>query len=273
MFPFNKANLIEKEGILFNKKTGEISYPLDGNNACFNIEDESWWFKHRNNCIINLAKKYVKDNLILDIGGGNGYVSKGLQDNGIQSCLIEPGVQGCLNAKKRGLTDIVCSDFENLDLDDNSVSAVGIFDVIEHIEDDLTFLKKINKILIENGNLILTVPAYKILWSNEDSEAGHYRRYTIKELKNKLNESGFKIVYSTYIFSFLILPIFLFRTIPSILKIKKNTLKQAKKEHSVNEKSITNKLLNILLNNEITKINKNKTIPFGGSCLIAAIKE
>jgi len=66
-------------------------------------------------------------------------VSKGLQDNDIQNCLVEPGVQICLNVKKRGLTDIVSSDFENLDLDDNSISAVGLFDVIEHIEDDLAF--------------------------------------------------------------------------------------------------------------------------------------
>jgi len=41
----------------------------------------------------------------------------------------------------------------------------------------------------EGGTLILTVPTYKILWSNEDSEAGHYRRYKIKEIKNKRNES------------------------------------------------------------------------------------
>ena len=72
----------------------KISYPTDGNDICFSIEDNSFWFKHRNNCIISLAKKYVKDTPFFDIGGGNGFVSKRLEENGIQTCLVEPGIQG-----------------------------------------------------------------------------------------------------------------------------------------------------------------------------------
>ena len=92
-------SLPEKDGF-FNKNTSKVSYPDDGNDICFNIEKDSFWFNHRNNCIICLAKKYTKDKLFFDIGGGNGFVSKGLEDNGIQTCLIEPGIHGCLNAKK-----------------------------------------------------------------------------------------------------------------------------------------------------------------------------
>jgi hypothetical protein len=68
---------------------------MNGNDNCFALEDNSFWFKYRNNCIIQLAKQYVKDNLLFEIGGGNGFVSKGLEENGIQTCLIEPGIQGC----------------------------------------------------------------------------------------------------------------------------------------------------------------------------------
>ena len=140
-------NLIKKDGIFFSKNKGKISYPEDGNDACFDIEDKSYWFKHRNNCIIQLAKKYVKDNLLFEIGGGNGFVSKGLEENGFQTCLVEPGIQGCLNAKARGLSNIVCSDLDNAGFKVGSIPSIGLFDVIEHIENDDDFLARINNIL------------------------------------------------------------------------------------------------------------------------------
>jgi len=53
-----------------------------------------------------------------------------------------------------------------------------------------------------------------LLWSNEDVHAGHYRRYT-KSMSNILKEAGFRIEFSSYIFSILPFPIFLLRSILS----------------------------------------------------------
>jgi len=275
--PFNinqfADNLTEKEGIFFSKNKSEISYPKDGNDACFALEDNSFWFKHRNNCIISIVKNFAKDKLFFDIGGGNGFVSKGLEENGIQTCLIEPGIQGCLNAKKRGLTNIVCSDLNNAGFKAGSITCAGLFDVIEYIENDTNFLDEINHYLAIDGILLVTVPAYKFLWSKEDVDAGHFRRYTLKSLNNKLNKSGLEVVYSTYIFSFLILPVFLFRTLPSFLRMAKSGMEKYKKEHNVSGKGLGSKLLTNLLYYEIKQIRKNRKIPFGGSCLIVAKKK
>jgi len=144
-------NLIEKDGIYFSKNKSKVSYPEDGNDACFAIEDNSFWFKHRNNCIIRLAQQYVKDKLLFEIGGGNGFVSKGLEENGIQTCLIEPGIQGCMNAKKRGLKNIVCSDLDNTGFKSGSIPSIGLFDVVEHIEYDNEFLTEIYNKLVGGG--------------------------------------------------------------------------------------------------------------------------
>ena len=266
-------NLTENEGIFYSKNTTKISYPEDGNDLCFHIEDNSYWFKHRNNCIISLAKKYVKNNLFFDIGGGNGFVSKGLEDHNIQSCLIEPGIQGCLNAKKRGLTNIICSDFENAGFKENTIPSAGLFDVIEHIENDKNLLNNIHKYIATEGVLFITVPAYNFLWSKEDVLAGHFRRYTLNVLKKKLYESGFEIQYATYIFSFLIIPILFFRTLPSLFGISGSGIKKSKKEHTVDEKGIVNKLLIKFLSFELRQIEKKRKIPFGGSCLIVAKKK
>ncbi|GHT22604.1 hypothetical protein AGMMS4957_13020 [Bacteroidia bacterium] len=113
------------------------------------------------------------------------------------------------------------------------------------------------------------MPAYKFLWSKEDMDAGHFRRYTVRELKNKLKEAGFETVYSTYIFSLLPLPILFFRALPSLLGFRVGNVKD---EHQVNKKGFMNKILNKIWNLELKRISKTRKIPFGGSCLIVAKK-
>ena len=277
MFNINQysESLTENDGIFFSKDIDKISYPSDGNEVCFNIEDKSFWFQHRNDCIISVIKKYAKDQLFFDIGGGNGYVTKGLQENGIQACLIEPGIQGCLNAKKRGITNLICSDLKNAGLKSDSILSAGLFDVIEHIENDMDFLRAINQCIVDAGNgyLFITVPAYQTLWSNEDIEAGHFRRYNMFSLKKKLHDVGFEIEYSTYIFSFLILPVLIFRTIPSLLCLNRRRIKKTVKEHQIDKKGVFSKLLSKILSFELRQIDKSRKIPFGGSCLIVAKKK
>ena len=44
--------------IWYSQDNESISYPSDGNETCFLIEDHSFWFKHRNNCIVSVVKSY-----------------------------------------------------------------------------------------------------------------------------------------------------------------------------------------------------------------------
>ena len=47
-----------KDGIFYAGNVGEISYPQEGNEACFQIEDQSFWFRHRNDCIRELVRNF-----------------------------------------------------------------------------------------------------------------------------------------------------------------------------------------------------------------------
>lgn len=268
------SNLIEKDGIFFSKNNIKISYPEDANDNFFKIEEESFWFKHRNNCITEAVSKYCKNDVFFDIGGGNGFVSKGLKSKEIKTVLVEPGAEGCFNAKKRKLETIICSTLEDASFIENAIPAIGLFDVVEHIEHDVNFLKTIYNLLKKDGYVLITVPAFKTLWSHDDDDAGHFRRYTLKELESKLQSIGFTITYSTYIFSILIAAVYLFRTIPS--KFKKNNqpidYNKHKEEHS-NKKGLMSKLLDKIWNYELNQIKNKKKIPFGGSCFIVAQKK
>lgn len=266
-------NIYFKDGIWFSKNKREISYPKEGNMNCYEIEKDSFWFNHRNKCIVEAVKNYSINETFFDIGGGNGYVAKALEENNINTVLIEPGFEGALNAKQRGIENVICSTFEDAGIKTNSCKSIGLFDVVEHIEDDRQFLQSINSILANNGFVYITVPAYKMLWSKEDDDAGHFKRYTLKQICSTLKKCGFEIEYATYIFSILPLPIFLFRTIPSLLRLKKKStdLNKHKQEHT-QKKGLVSSILDKIWNTELAYIKQKKKILFGSSCFVVAKK-
>jgi 2-polyprenyl-3-methyl-5-hydroxy-6-metoxy-1,4-benzoquinol methylase len=266
-------SLIQKEGIWHAKTNSQISYPEEGNSVCYQIEEHSFWFKHRNKCILTAVKKYHPEDMFFDIGGGNGFVAKNLEANQIPTVLIEPGFTGCKNANKRGLQHIVCSTLEDANFNKESLPAVGLFDVVEHIEKDQEFLNLIHSYLKPNGKVFITVPAFQFLWSNEDADAGHYRRYSIAQMAQKLQKAGFKINYATYIFSILPLAVFLFRSLPSRLGLNKNSNDISKHKNEHQEKpGMLSALLNRIWDYEINQILAGKSLPLGGSCFIVAEK-
>ncbi len=168
------------DGIWVASSQRGISYPEDGNDACFELEDNSFWFRHRNRVIVDLVRSFCPDELFFDIGGGNGCVAKALQDAGFRVALVEPGRGGVRNARLRGLETVVQSTLEDAGFAPESIGAAGIFDVLEHIESDGEFASMLHRYLRPDGYLFVTVPAYPFLWSVDDVHAGHYRRYTFR---------------------------------------------------------------------------------------------
>jgi len=254
------------DGIWFSKGNATVSYPAHGNDACFEIEDHSFWFQHRNRCIASIVRGFPPAGALFDLGGGNGFVSLGLQQAGWRSIVVEPGHAGAVNARKRGLPNVVCATLEDAGFRAHSIPAAGLFDVLEHIADDRHFLRVLRELLIPGGRVYLTVPAYSWLWSAEDVAAGHFRRYTRASLASVLRQSGFEVEFASYIFSPLPLPILVSRTIPSLLgRRKAGNVDQAIREH----RSGSN-MASAVFEWELRRLDRKKTIPAGGSCLVVA---
>lgn len=266
---------LREDGIWYNSDNQNISYPIDGNEICFAIEDNSLWFRHRNNCIVSVVSSYPPENngTIFDIGGANGFVSLGLSNAGFDVVLVEPGRVGASNAKKRGLKNVICATTNTAKFKQHSFPAVGLFDVIEHIEDDLSFLQVIKNLMKKGGFLYVTVPAYSFLWSAEDFLAGHFRRYTLEDICKLLKVAGFQIEFSSYIFRFFPIPIFLLRSLPYKIGFSKATRKpeNTSRDHVVKGGIVAN-ILGSILQPEIANINKKRAMRFGSSCLIVAKK-
>jgi SAM-dependent methyltransferase len=264
-------NLVPAEpGLWCSPASSAVAYPETGHDWCRQIEDNSFWFTHRNNCIIELLRRFPPAGAIFDIGAGNGFVSLGLNDAGFEAVPIEPGHAGAYQALARGLNPVICATLDEAGFRESSLPAAGLFDVLEHIEHDSVFLDKIHRLLIPGGRLFVSVPAYRLLWSIADVAAQHQRRYTITELSDKLTAAGYSVEFATYLFFFLPLPIFLSRTIPSLLGLRKRiNLDQGLKEHRPSG-GLAGRLLNRLLGWELNRLISGRKIPFGGSCLVIA---
>ncbi len=258
----------DEYGILRSDKMVALSYPSTGNDVCFSLEDTSFRFRHRNNCILEAVRRFPPEGEILDIGGGNGYVTKRLLDEGFPAILLEPGLSGTYNGKVgRRLPRVVCATLEDLALPDASVAAVGCFDVIEHIEDDAAFVAEIARILQPGGLFYLTLPAKQWLWSACDVYSGHFRRHD-ENTVTELLRGEFDIPYFTFFFGCLTLPIFLLKVVPfrlGLVKEKPNVLAN-ETEHGT-DGGIAVSVIERLLKRETRMIREGRSKMLGTSCL------
>ena len=259
------------DGIWFARRPAPVSYPVDGNATCLQVEDHSFWFRHRNRCVVSMVRRFAPQGLFLDIGGGNGYVASGLVQAGISCALLEPGIDGALMARRRGVDPVICARLEDCGLPPNSIATAGMFDVLEHIEDEVGALRLVHALLRPGGRLFLTVPAYAFLHSADDVAAGHFRRYTLARLARAVTAAGFKMEHATYLFAPLPPLVFLRRTIPSLLRLRQG----ADAHHQTAEHApggLVGRLMDGLLDIEGRRIEAGDSVPFGTSCLAVGIR-
>jgi SAM-dependent methyltransferase len=248
----------------------EIEYPEEANQLFFEFEDSSFWFRHRNEVILSLVGLFRPSGTLIDVGGGNGFQALKLQDFHSRTLLLEPGENGCLNARKRGVKNIVNSTLQALQLKTGVVKGgLAFFDVLEHLDEPVEILTESFRILSGDGLIYVSVPAFDILWSHEDIYARHKRRYNLEGLKAELISVGFKVEFISYYFAPLFLPIFLLRCIPFRLGFSKVNVSDSN-DHKA--KGLILRVVDWLLNRELDSIKKLKRAWFGSSIICVARK-
>lgn len=139
---------------------------------------------------------------ILEVGCGTGNLINLLSTNNFELSGTDYSNDYLIKARKKNpevtffqgdLTDI-----KSWERYKNSYDSVICSEVLEHIKYDLTALKIISYLLKTNGVLIITVPAFNLLYSHFDKKIGHYRRYSMKSICNVVNQAGFIIEKTRY---------------------------------------------------------------------------
>jgi len=193
----------------------EGSFNKDNFEFLFEMEQRHFWHVGRREIICVLLKQIyhedVSDVAMIEIGCGNGSVLQFLANKGMNiegADLFLEALQFC---RKRTGVPLYQLNALNTPFADEQYDVVGLFDVIEHIDDDEAVLREMYRICKPGGRIILTVPANKRLWSYFDVMSHHKRRYGKKELYQKLQCAGFVIEKISFYVFFLLPVLFFYR--------------------------------------------------------------
>ena len=114
---------------------GDIAYNLSGHVFTDQLDAQSYWFRHRNAVFLDAAARYGVEEVLVDVGGGVGTVTQAFVAAGRPALVVEPLAEGAQAALRRGLHVLEAS-LQQTEPGDGALGFVGMFDVLEHLEDD-----------------------------------------------------------------------------------------------------------------------------------------
>jgi len=175
------------------------------------------WELSRTQRILDIVKKHVMRS-IADIGAGDRFFLSKLPGG---AASAKYAVDTGYTEKSELIDGVLClNDISELP---ESIDAVMLMDVIEHIQDDGAFIKEILGKLSTDALVIVTVPAFQMLFSNHDVFLRHYRRYGRKQLLAFLRSNKLFVERCHYFYASL----FFARLISLLLTKKKNASSQS----------------------------------------------
>jgi SAM-dependent methyltransferase len=169
-------------------------------------EDKHWWFAGRTWSLLNMIDRVIEPHgqkRILDVGCGAGNMFHHLSRYG-SVVGVDNNPKPLAVARERGY-DVREGSAEDLPFEAESFDLVSLLDTVEHCDDDMGVLRECYRVCAPGGHLVITVPAFMWLWSHNDVLNDHKRRYSGKELGEKLARIGFKVERMTYN-NFLVFP-------------------------------------------------------------------
>lgn len=221
-------------------------------------EENNFWFQIRRKWIFDRLKKFIPPPAqVLEIGCGTGNVSSFLALKGYTVIGCELYAEALKMAWQGFLK--VQGDATTLPFKDNSFDAVGLFDIIEHFQDDVSPLKEAERIIRKGGIVAVTVPARGELWSHDDDRSFHKRRYSRDTLRKVFFNLHLTPLAIEYMFMSLYLPVKYLRA------------QSDKKDDKLKINSLVNAVLKGAFEIERV-ISKNIALPIGTSLIAVAQK-
>jgi len=174
--------------------------------AMYRDAERHWWFRARRRIVFSLLDRHYarSDGRVLDLGCGVGNNLAALKRYGeTWGADSSPrALEYCRRDFRGRLDEVILPD--RVPYPDDTFDLIVMFDVLEHVADDLAAARRVFRLLRPGGLLALTVPALRWLWSRHDVEHHHQRRYHRPELRRVLREAGFEVLKLSYMNCFLL---------------------------------------------------------------------
>jgi len=265
----------------FPKAASHYSYDQGWFERLLAIEDRHFWFRARNKVIATVVSQ-ITANLapgyrVLEVGCGTGNVLRVLEQTCTNGVVMGMDLftEGLQYARRRTTCQMVQADIHAPPFT-TQFHLISLFDVLEHLQDDMQVLRNVHTMLAQGGILLLTVPAHPSLWSYFDEASHHCRRYRVSKLESKLNNTGYQIEYLTQYMVSIFPLVWLGRRLKSLIDRRSsgsvdrtNALAQAE----LHITPVANGLLAFLLAQEARLIARRRRLPIGTSILAIARRD
>ena len=173
----------------------------------YKLEDTFWWFagmRRITESLLAPLSSELTGHLILDAGCGTGanleFLSRFAAKDGrvIGTDISQTALAYC---RERGHGELVEASIASLPFQSNLFDLVTCFDVLVQLEGedvDLKAMHELHRVLKPGGLLFVRVAANRWMFGAHDRAINTARRYGLRELATKLENSGFRILRSTY---------------------------------------------------------------------------
>ena len=236
------------------------------------LERDHFWFATRREVVCDVLRHAVPDlsrRALFDVGCGSGGLLEFLGASGVPlagACDAYP--ESLAIVRRRVAAPLLLVDEGRLPPLAPGQTLLSLFDVLEHIDDDLVTLRHLLEVLEPGGILVLTVPAHPFLFDEMDTLAHHRRRYRRRELGDKLGAAGFRVLRLSHFMAPLV-PLVPLRWLVRALPGRRSVLERRLVEFAV--APWLNELVRAVLRLERPLVRAG-LLPFGSSLIAVAAR-
>jgi 2-polyprenyl-3-methyl-5-hydroxy-6-metoxy-1,4-benzoquinol methylase len=155
------------------------------------------WYYRSKAAALRRAVGRLHPRRVLDVGAGSGFFSRHLlAETDAQAALcVDIGYPADRDDSVAGKPVLYRRDTGPTDCD-----LVLMMDVLEHVDDDRGLVKLYAGKVPSGAHFLVTVPAFRFLWSGHDVFLEHKRRYRLADIEQPLRDAGLEIVHGAYYF-------------------------------------------------------------------------
>jgi 2-polyprenyl-3-methyl-5-hydroxy-6-metoxy-1,4-benzoquinol methylase len=161
---------------------------------------DHFWIRRRFEVLQHLGDNFIPAaKHIAEIGCGHGLLQLQIENEYGKEVTGFDLNEVALKQNISRISKVCCYDiFQQLPSLRQSFDVIFLFDVLEHISDQSSFLNAALFHLAPQGKLVINVPAGQWAFSKYDEAAGHVRRYSIETLREVASASHLRLQNWTY---------------------------------------------------------------------------